>query len=273
VLTLLISIQQSAVDPAGFRQSTFSTALGEHKSVEMRDGSSMQLNTRTLASVEMDTRSRTVTIHHGEALLKIAADPRRFVLHIGGAIDLKTTEAVWAHVRLDADGALRVDMLEGEAWMQPAGMARIADVTAEGGAAGETDATSRGLGASNAFQPLRVRAGSSFSLHADVRIVEQFDPSEMTRKLAWTRGQIVLAGEALRDAVAEFNRYNSRQLVIGDESIANLTTGGTFYATEPDTFTRSLNKLFGIHAVRMAANSTADVKDVVMLVGDSYSGL
>jgi transmembrane sensor len=245
VCALLISIQQGAVDPAGFPQSTFSTALGEHKSVELRDRSGMQLNTRTQVSADMNARSRDVTIHRGEALLKIAADPRPFVVHVGGAIDLSTSQAAWAHVRLDADGAPHVDMLEGEAWVLPAGRGPVA----------------------GAFQPLRISAGSSFSLHADIRIIQQFDPSEITRKLAWTRGQIVLAGEPLREAIAQFNRYNCRQLVIGDRSIANLPTGGTFYTTEPDTFTQSLNKLFRIHAMRM------DGKDVVMLVGDTYSGL
>jgi transmembrane sensor len=248
VCTLLISIQQSAVDPAGILQTTYSTALGEHKNVELRDRSIMQLNTRSLVSVEMTTRARTATIHHGEALLKTAADPRSFVLHLG-EIDLKATEVIWAHVRRDPDGAPRVDMLEGDGWIRPAG------------------------GDGGAFQPLRIRAGSSFSLYDGVRIVEQFDPNEMTRKLAWTHGQIVLAGEPLRDAVTEFNRYNGRQLVIGDDSIASLPTGGTFYATEPDTFTRSLNQLFEIRAVRVPASSTSAAKDVVMLVGDGYTGL
>jgi len=248
VCTLLISIQQAAVDPAGILQSTYSTALGEHKSVQLRDGSSLQLNTRSLMSVEISARGRAANLHHGETLLKTAADPRFFVLHLG-EIDLKTTEAIWAHMRRDLDGAPRVDVLEGEAWILPAS------------------------GTAATFQPLRIRAGNSFSGRNDVRIVEQFDPSEMTRKLAWTHGQIVLAGDSLRDAVAEFNRYNSTQLVIGDESIANLSTGGTFYATEPDTFTRSLAQLFGIRAVRMPASSTSAAKGVVMLVGDSYSGL
>jgi transmembrane sensor len=111
-----------------------------------------------------------------------------------------------------------------------------------------------------------VSAGSSFSLRYDVRIIEQFDPDEMARRLAWTQGQVILAGEPLRDAVAEFNRYNRRQLLIGDEAIANIPTGGTFYTSELDTFTRSLNQLFGIRALRMRP-------DAVMLVGDSYSGL
>ena len=247
ICALLISLQKSTFDHPT-PEPLYSSALGEHKSIAMADGSNVQLNTNTLASVEINTRSRAVTIRHGEALLRIAADPRPFVIHLG-ATDFETSEVALAHVRLDPDGVTEVDVLKGEGWIRPAA------------------ATVHGR-----FQPLRVSAGNSFSLHDDVRIVQQFDPSEMTRKLAWTLGQIVLAGEPLRDAVAEFNRYNRRQLLVGDESIANLPTGGTFYVTEPDTFTRSLSQLFGIRAVRMRP-STPATADAVMLVGGSYSGL
>ncbi len=84
---------------------------------------------------------------------------------------------------------------------------------------------------------------------------------------------MVLAGEALRDAVAEFNRYNRMQLVVGDDSIGSLPTGGAFYTTEIDTFTRSLNRLFGIRAVRTRPSGNAAAADVVMLVGADYSGM
>ncbi len=96
----------------------------------------------------------------------------------------------------------------------------------------------------------------------------------MTRKLAWRHGQILLAGEPLRDAVAEFNRYNRKQLVIGDESIANLP--GRRHVLRyrarhlhplPEPAVRHLRR------ARCPRAAPAAAKDVVMLVGDSYSGL
>jgi transmembrane sensor len=232
---VLISSQQIPVPTVA---PTYSTALGEHKSIQLADSSELQLNTTAVASVKITPRSRAMTLQRGEALLSIAADPRPFAINVA-SFNFETKQAVRALVRLDADGGARLDILKGEGWIRPAG---------------------------STFRPLRVSAGSSFSVHYDVRIVQQFDANEMTRRLAWTKGQVVLAGEPLRDAVAEFNRYNRKQLLIGDESIAKLPTGGTFYATELDTFTRSLNQLFGIRAVRMRP-------DVVMLVGENYSGL
>ncbi len=265
-LALLISIQKSALDEGGKQvvaavashetrpaEGIFSAVLGEHKSIAMEDGSKLLLNTSSRASVEMSGRFRAMAIHNGEALLNIAADPRKFVVHLA-TIDFETTAAARAHLRLDPDGTTRVDMLEGEGWIHPA------------------DAPTQTAAVLARFQPMHLKAGSSFSMQYDVRILEQFDPDEMARKLAWTHGQVILAGDTLRDAVAEFNRYNRRQLVIGDESIARLPTGGIFYATEIDTFTRSLNQLFRIRAVRMRAGD-ATATDVEMLVGENYSGI
>jgi transmembrane sensor len=84
-------------------------------------------------------------------------------------------------------------------------------------------------------------------------------------------GRMVTRGQDSSPAVTEFNRYNRRQLVIGDETIANLPTGGVFYITEIDTFTRSLNQLFGVRAV--LSRPTAAQADVVLLVGADYSGI
>ncbi|MEJ0038599.1 MAG: FecR domain-containing protein [Gammaproteobacteria bacterium] len=334
VCAFLLSVQKSAVDQGGRQivatistpraataaESIYSTTLGEHKSVAMTDGSELLLNTSSQASVQINARSRAVALRHGEVLLSVATDPRPFVVHLD-SIDFETTGTARAHLRLDPDGTTRVDMLEGDGWVRPAGAANAAGASDAVGAAGAVDAAgaSDAVGAAGAvdaagasdavgaaaavdaagasdavgtagaagpagaagraarvlsrFQPLQVKAGSSFSLRYDVRIVERLDPAETDRRLAWTQGQVVLAGEALRDAVAEFNRYNRMQLVVGDDSIGSLPTGGAFYTTEIDTFTRSLNRLFGIRAVRTRPSGNAAAADVVMLVGADYSGM
>jgi transmembrane sensor len=263
ICAFLISIQKSAIDhgskqlfatiteprQAEAAEITYSTALGEHLSVTIADGSQLQLNTSSQANVEVTARSRKVSINRGEAVLTVAAGARPLLVRLD-SIELETAAPSRAHLRSDGAGVILVDMLEGD------GMIRAVNTSAR-------------------FPPLRVRAGSSFSLQYDVRILQQFDPSEMSRRLAWTQGQVILAGETLRDAVAEFNRYNRRQLVIGDDSIANLPTGGIFYTTEIDTFALSLNKLFGIRAVRFRPSASGGVAppDVVMLVGADYSGI
>ena len=49
-----------------------------------------------------------------------------------------------------------------------------------------------------------------------------------------------LGAIVLHTVVAELNRYNHRQLVIVDSSMASLRIGGIFETTSPDNFTKGL---------------------------------
>ena len=63
---------------------------------------------------------------------------------------------------------------------------------------------------------------------------------EIERSLAWQNGRLVFDSAPLSAIVAEFNRYNRRQLVIADEQLAARRFGGTFVAADPATFVELL---------------------------------
>jgi transmembrane sensor len=52
----------------------------------------------------------------------------------------------------------------------------------------------------------------------------------------------------LANVVIAFNRYNHRQIVIDDPSIAGLRIGGKFPKTDPDSFISALTTSFGLQA-------------------------
>jgi transmembrane sensor len=54
--------------------------------------------------------------------------------------------------------------------------------------------------------------------------------------------------QSLADAVAEFNRYNDRQIVIEDPKVAALRIEGNFRATNVDAFVRLLTSGFPVRA-------------------------
>ena len=70
----------------------------------------------------------------------------------------------------------------------------------------------------------------------------------MVRKLAWQNQMLVFDGDTLADVVAQFNRYNARQLIIADRSLATLQIGGYFRPTNLDAFINVLKSDFGIRA-------------------------
>ena len=64
---------------------------------------------------------------------------------------------------------------------------------------------------------------------------------------------MTLADTTLSEAVEEFNRYNRQQLMIGDDSIADLSVGDNFEVTGVGEFVRSLRLAFGIRSVETRA--------------------
>jgi transmembrane sensor len=54
----------------------------------------------------------------------------------------------------------------------------------------------------------------------------------------------------LGEAIAEFNRYNDRKLVITDPEAASLRIGGSFAPSNIDGFVRLLEQGFGLQAER-----------------------
>jgi transmembrane sensor len=71
---------------------------------------------------------------------------------------------------------------------------------------------------------------------------------------AWQQGEVQFDGEALNDAVAEYNRYLSRPMIIADPSIDRIRLGGRFSNSDPSDFLKALSAIYGVH-VRETADS------------------
>ena len=100
-----------------------------------------------------------------------------------------------------------------------------------------------------------VYAGEAAVLHSDHIAVSRIEPQQLEQRLAWTSGKIQLRGETLDQAIAEFNRYNHRQLRLADASLAELRVGGTFNATDPDSFAATLASTFGVRVESAQADA------------------
>ena len=73
-------------------------------------------------------------------------------------------------------------------------------------------------------------------------------PAEVDRNLSWRSGVLTFRHTSLADAVAEFNRYGTRQIVIRDPEIAALELGGVFRSGDAEVFARLLERTFPIDA-------------------------
>jgi transmembrane sensor len=198
----------------------YGTAVGETRELPLPDGSLVAINTESAIEVAIHPTLREVTLTRGEAWFKVAHDKTRPFIVSAGRIRVRALGTAFS-VRRHDDGA-DVQVTEGviETWT-----------------IGEED------------RRVQVAAGSKV-------YVAEYEPprpipasAEIERSLAWREGQIVLEGETLDDAVAQFNRYNTRKLFISDADLASEKLVGQFRATEPLTFAGAVAKTLGATVV------------------------
>jgi transmembrane sensor len=202
--------------------SSYSTAIGGLAAVPMPDGSRVTLNTDSAIRVAVTQTERKVNLEHGEAFFEVAKDPSRPFVVLAGDKRVVAVGTKFS-VRRDRD-EVRVAVSEGRV--------RVERAESRGG---EAPATQVGAGAI-------ARAGDAGVL------VQQKSLPELEDGLSWRNGFLVFRDTPLADAVAEFNRYNTRKIVIEDPAVAAIRIGGNFRSTNVDAFVRLLARGFPIHA-------------------------
>ncbi len=91
-------------------------------------------------------------------------------------------------------------------------------------------------------------AGSLALARADGVLVRRLALEDAQHLLDWQQGWLVFRDTPLSEVVAEFNRYNTRKLVLADERAGALRIGGSFRWDNEAGFVRLLEAGFPIRA-------------------------
>lgn len=230
----------------------YATDYGSFEKIVLDDGSIVHLNTNSAMRVRLSDVHREIMLERGEALFKVAHDASRpFDVQAAGTTVRAVGTEFSVRVRERAerkDGLKDVEVLvkEGQVAIDPP--------------KGELERAAV-LPASVA----RLSAGETVTISAERVHVEKMAETDVKQKLSWTEGRLWFERQRLADVVAEFNRYNRRQMVIADPAIADLRIGGGFEATDPESFVAALERTFGIRAFPSPSNG--DEPDTIRLVG------
>lgn len=227
--------------PAG---RLYETDVGAIASVPMVDGSKVTLNSGSQLRVAVTGTERHVELEHGEAFFEVAHDPNRpFVVQAGK----KRVIAVGTKfsVRREEDD-VRVVVTEGKVRLE--GDAMVEPLRAAASAANPaTTNEARSSETTTTTGALYLAAGAIARVTPTGVLVQNKAPSEADEQLGWRTGVLVFRNESLANAIAEFNRYNTRKIVIEDPSIEALRIEGNFRATNVDAFARILERGYSLH--------------------------
>jgi transmembrane sensor len=206
---------------------SFRTSVGDLRTLRLADGSDATLSSDSEIEVALSRAERHIALRRGEAYFDVSKDPNRpFAVEVGGrrAVAVGTRFSV----RRDDNDAVRVIVTEG--------VVRLESAPVNGVAQPETLLPAGSVALADRHGVL-VRTGSIAEAESDVD---------------WRRGFLVFRDTPLATAVAEFNRYNTRPIVIADAAAAQLRVGGSFRWSNADTFVNLIEQAMPVQAEREA---------------------
>lgn len=175
-------------------------ATAKIESVQLSDGSSVQLDMETAIEVRFRDERRDITLRKGRAMFDVAKDVNRpFVIDAG----VGTITALGTRFQVQREGELvSVTLLEGA----------VGIATTSGG---------------SDPRMLRLTPGQKANYTPTTRswMVEVADAAALT---SWSQGFHVFAATPLKQAVAEINRYSDVKLTLADPSVGDLVVSGSF---------------------------------------------
>lgn len=203
------------------QSAVYATPLSATESIALSDGSRATLSSDSRVETAMSRHERRIDLQQGEVYFEVAHDAARpFVVAAGQ----RRVVAVGTRfsVRRESDG-IRVVVTEG-----------VVRLVSSAGAPAQSD--------------LRLPAGSVAFSGKDGVSVESLGVERAEEYLSWRNGFVRFRGTPLSEAVAEFNRYNSRKIVVADARAAAVRIGGQFRWSNTDAFVRLLKDGFSIRA-------------------------
>jgi len=213
--------------------------LQVNERLALPDGSRVELKDGSRIVVQYSDRERRVKLTGGEAQFSVWQDARRpFIVEAGG-IEVRAVGTVF-NVRLE-DRTVAVLVTEGRVKVN-----REAPAATSGGsvaefmlAAGEQTAV-----------PLAVDAVQA------APVVVPATSEQISQSLAWQTPRLQFFETPLAEAVAEFNRLNRFQIVIGDAELGRRLIGGTFRPDNVEGFVRLLETTLDVRSDRRGDHET-----------------
>ena len=250
----------------------YATAVGQQKTIQLRDGSTLQLNTNSQVRVDYTDQHRDIRLLQGEAHFVVAKNPNKPFRVAAGHGLVQAIGTAFA-VYLNGD-QLNVTVTEGQVGLQslrptykinPAKSAAAQPIKSAAApevasaAAQEIEkatAKQQSLGQLNAGQSITITnlLADSSAAQAIETAIEEISPQELERRLSWRKGYITFSGAPLDQVVAEIGRYSLISIELTDPTMASIKIGGQFRVGETDAILESLEKNFGLHVKRIAYN-------------------
>jgi transmembrane sensor len=214
-------VPTSLIAPAA--QSAYATQKGQHQTVTLADGSTVDLNAGSRLQVSLGAHERRVVMGQGEAVFDVAHDPARPFVIVAGDRDVRVIGT-----RFDVrrrDGELSVSVERGVVEIDPAD-----------GAPGHGYRLHPG-------QRLDHLEGA-----ADVKLTV-IDPAQIA---PWKSGRLIFRDRPLAEVVADLNQQFAQPIALQDPALGETKVSGVLVLDDEAAVIRRLALLAPIKALPSA---------------------
>lgn len=223
----------------------YETAVGEHSTVNLPDGSVLVLNTNSLVRMHYTTTHRLIELERGELNVQVAHDKQRPLSVLAAG---RVVQAVGTAFNVQLLHDRRVELIVTEGRVRVAGR--------DGEERGRTPAEPKPLPAT----ATAVSGGERLLMserqpQSKPEQAEKMEPADMDARLSWRSGNLVFRGEPLEQAMAEISRYTSVEIRIEDERLRDVRVAGLFRTGDIKGLLRTLNDNFDIASERIDART------------------
>lgn len=199
-------------------EMVYTTAVGGHKLLKLADGSTVDLNTDTTLRLSKSGHRITATLDKGEVFFRIRHDPSRvFVVLAGGH---RVTDLGTEFVVRSEPNHLEVTLIAGSASLDaPDGRMQT---------------------------PILLTPGDDLTVANNLITTTKKSSHRLSEELGWRRGMLIFENTPLSQVVAEFNRYETRRIVVADRHTAAIPLSASFPTDGAESFLELAKAMLGI---------------------------
>jgi transmembrane sensor len=216
------------------QRNTYTTSLGEQRSLLLSDGSTVDLNAQTRVRVSLAEDERRVDLVSGEALFRVAKDRTRPFIVVANGTQIRAVGT-----QFDVTHRKR----------------GLTVTVVEGTVAVSSTPPQLAPGTSVIPREILLGAGQKMTLssvatatHA-IRLAPRPQPADVDVATAWTRRRLIFDSTPLDEVADEFNRNNARPLVIEGDGLEDFHISGAFSSTDLQPLLRFLRAQAGIRVI------------------------
>jgi transmembrane sensor len=195
--------------------TTLATSKGEFRRVALADTSVANINTASKLEVKLTKERRQITLIKGEAWFEVAKDKSKPFVVEAGNVRVRAVGTAFG-VRRYQEGA-EVLVTEGtvEVW-------------------------------TGKVKALLTAGQRSFVPYETAQITVAQQPQEVQRKLAWRDGNLIFTRQTLSEAVADFNRYSVKKIIIIDPALGDKRIFGQYQIDAPEQFAKDIGAYLNV---------------------------